>query len=274
MKKIASVIFFALILISAVSIPDANSASLIGSGCSVSNVGYLTQLAKEYEKQTGIKVLVRGGGTVIGIEDLRTGKVDFAASCRSRESTDPGDVQFVQVAWDALVFIVHKTNPLDNISLKDVRAVYEGKITNWKSLKGKDMEMKIFVSKTKKGLSGVEASIKSLVLGGREPVETQNTVMLASTGIVEQMVEATPEGFAAAGFSSARKRNVKMFKVDGVSPTRGDIINYRYKLKRPLFILIPKNPKPEVKKFVDFVLSKKGQRLISSYGVVSLSDMK
>lgn len=257
-----------------VNTPEAYPEQLIGSGCSVSNVGYLTELAKEYERRTGVKVFVRGGGTVIGIEDLRNGKVDFAASCRTREEGDPEDIEFIQVAWDALVFIVHKSNPVSNISLEDVRAIYAGKITNWKQLKGKDAPIKIFISRPRKGLSGVEALTKALVLKGIDPVETPNTMSLASTGIVEQMVEETSDGFATAGFSSARKRNVKMLKVSGVYPTNRNIINKRYQLKRPLFILIHKNPKPSVKKFLDYVLSRDGQNFIRTQGVVALSDVK
>ncbi len=257
-----------------VNMYEVDAAQIIGSGCSVSNVGYLTELAKEYEKRTGTKVFVRGGGTVVGIEDLRNGKVDFAASCRTRGEGDPEDIQFIQVAWDALVFVVNKSNPVSNISLEDVRAIYAGKITNWKEVKGKDMPVKVFISRPQKGLSGVEASTKALVLKGLDPVETPNTMFLASTGIVEQMVEDTPEGFATTGFTSARKRHLKMLKVNGVYPTNKNIISKTYSLKRPLYILIPKNPKPEVKKFLDFVLSKEGQQFIRAQGVVSLLDVK
>jgi len=252
----------------------AHSESITVSGCSVSNVGYLQELAKEYERQTGVKVLVRGGGTVVGIEDVRTGKVDFAAACRKKSSDDPADVDFIQVAWDALAFIVHKSNPLNDISLEEVRAIYSGKITKWKQLKGKDSPIKIFVSKTKKGLSGVESATRDLVLKGREVGETPHTLFLASSAIVEQMVEDTPGGFATTGFSSARKRDVKMLKVNGVSPDKANIKNNKYPLKRPLFLLVPRKAKPAVKDFIDFTLSNKGQRFISSQGVVSLADLK
>ena len=247
---------------------------ITASGCSVSNVGYLTELAKEYEKQTGVKILVRGGGTIIGIEDVRTGKVDFAASCRNKVAGDPEDIKFIRVAWDALVFIVHKTNPVDNISLDDVREIYSGKIINWRQLDGDNLPIKVFISRAKKGLSGVEGSTKDMVLKGKEPVATQNTLSLASTGIVEQMVEDTPEGFATTGYSSARKRDVKILKLNGVYPDKKNIANDRYPLRRPLFLLTPKNPKPAVTKFIEFVLSKKGQHFISSQGVVSLLDVK
>ena len=272
MKKL---LFFIILCISLGVRTEAWSSDYItGSGCSVSNVGYLTELAKEYERRTGVRVLVRGGGTVVGIEDLRNGKVDFAASCRSRDAGDPEDVQFIQVAWDALVFIVHKSNPAVNISLDEARAVYAGKITAWKQLKGDDVSIKIFISRAKRGLSGVEAATKLVVLKGKEPAATSNTFLVPSTAIVEQMVESTPEGFATTGFTSGRKRNVKMLKVNGVYPTKMNITNKKYGLMRPLFILIPAVPKPEVKKFVDFTLSKDGQNFIGSLGVVSLIDIK
>lgn len=247
---------------------------ITASGCSVSNVGYLTELAKEYEKQTGVRVLVRGGGTVIGIEDVRTGKVDFAASCRKKVAGDPEDIKFIRIAWDALVFIVHKSNPVNNISLDDVREIYAGKIVNWRQLDGDNLPIKVFISRTKKGLSGVESSTNEMVLKGKEPAVTQNTLSLASTGIVEQMVEDTPEGFATTGFSSAKKRNVKILKLNGVYPDKKNIANDRYPFRRPLFLLTPENPKPAVTKFIEFVLSKKGQQFISSQGVVSLLDVK
>jgi phosphate transport system substrate-binding protein len=237
-------------------------------------VGYLTELAKEYERRTGIKVIVRGGGSAVGIEDLRNAKVDFAASCRSKSARDPEDVTFIQVAWDALVFIVHPSNPLPSLSLDNVRAIYAGRTTNWQQLKGPNLPIKVFISRARQGLSGVEASTNAMVLKGKEPVETPNTLFLASTAIVEQMVETTPEGFATTGYTSARKRHVKMMKVDGIAPTVGSIIQQRYPLKRPLYILLPKYPKPEVRQFVDFVLSRDGQMYLRSLNVVSLLDVK
>jgi ABC-type phosphate transport system substrate-binding protein len=59
-----------------------------------------------------------------------------------------------------------------------------------------------------------------------------------------------------------------------IAPTVGSIIQQRYPLKRPLFILLPKDPKPGVGKFVDFILSSDGQKYLRSLNVVSLLDVK
>lgn len=270
-------IFSALVFFSLIYCPlgaRADQQYLTASGCSVSNVGYLTELAKEYERIRGTKVFVRGGGSVVGIEDLRKGKVDFAASCRSKESGDPDDLEFIQVAWDVLAFVVHKSNPVTSISLDNVRAIYNGSITNWKELKGPDAPIKIFLSRPKRGLSGVEASVRNMLLKGKEPVRTPNTIHLASSAIVEQMVIDTPEGFGATGYSSARKRDLKMLKVNGIAPTARNIISGSYPLKRPLFILVSAKPKPEVKEFIAFVRSGQGQQFLRSLGMVTMLDIK
>jgi phosphate transport system substrate-binding protein len=251
-----------------------SSDYLTASGCSVSNVGYLTQLAREYERRTGVKIFVRGGGSAVGINDLSTGKVDFAAACRAKDAKDPDDIVFVQVAWDALAFIVHKSNPVDTITLDEVRDIYAARIVDWKQLGGRPAPVKLFISRSKSGLSGVAASFRELVLNNGEPAPSPNTRFVASTGIVEQLVEETPEGFAVTGITSARKRNVKLLNVNGVAPTNKSIIRNQYPLKRPLYLLVPKKAKPEVKRFVEFTLSSEGQRFLQSLDVVSLLDVK
>ncbi len=254
--------------------PAIAGEPLIASGCSVSNVGYLNYLAKEFEKETGVKVLVRGGGSFVGLNDLGAQKTDFAASCKSKGREDPEDFQFIKVAWDALVFIVNKANPVSNVKPEDIEAIYEGKITNWKQLGGNDMALKSFITTTN-GMGGIGEALSKWILHGRPVTERSNSSMQASSASIwEQLVEKIPEGFASTGFASARKRNVKMLTVNGAAPTKQNIVSGKYPFKRPLFIVVKKDAKPEVKRFTDFVLSKKGQRLISSYGIPSLSDMK
>jgi phosphate transport system substrate-binding protein len=247
---------------------------LVASGCSVSNVGYLTDLAKDYERLTGQSILVRGGGSVLGLEELRSGKTDFAASCRGREAGDPDDMEFIPAAWDALVFIVHPSNPVANITLGEVQGIYQGLIRDWGQLKGPAGPIDLFVSRPQKGLSGVEGSTKTLVLAGKDPVVTPGTTTLASTGIVEQIVEKSPAAFATTGYSSARRRQVRMLALNGVAPTKENIIAKKYPFARPLYLVVPRSAKPEVRAFVDFVLSKRGQELIGSYGIIPLGDMR
>ncbi|MBI5631949.1 MAG: phosphate ABC transporter substrate-binding protein [Nitrospirae bacterium] len=264
-----------LLLIFCSCSPQASAIeSLSASGCSVSNVGYLNDLAKEYERLSGTMMFVRGGGSIVGLRDLRQGKIDYAASCQSKQADDPEDFEFTIASWDALVFIVHKSNPLNSITPQQVRDIYEGRITNWKQLGGPDLKIISFIS-SQEGMGGIGESLSKFILNGKRPAKQANSSMQASSvAIWEQLVERTPEGFASTGFGSSRKRDVKVLMVNGVAPTKANIISDKYPFRRPLFLVTKKNPKPEILKFIDFVLSRKGQALISSYGMPSLADVK
>jgi phosphate transport system substrate-binding protein len=247
---------------------------LVASGCSVSNLGYLSDLAGDYEKATGVRVFVRGGGSVVGLEELESGAADIGAACRGRRPDDPADIEFLQVAWDALVFIVHPTNPVDTVSLADTVAIFDGSLRDWGALHGRPGPIRVFLQRPTKGLSGVESSLRTLVLDGRAPTPGPNTDELASTGIVEQLVEKSPAGFGASGFSSARRRAVKMLALGGVLPTKASIVDRSYPLRRPLYLIVRKPVRPEVRAFVDFALGPKGQELIASHGAIALREMK
>ena len=248
--------------------------TITGSGCSVSMPGYLSDLAKAYERETGVKVLILGGGSVRGLTDLKEGRMDFAASCQSKAPDDPKDFEYITASWDALVFIVHLSNPVNSITPQQVRDIYEGRIDNWKQLGGPDLSL-ISVITTPKGSSGIGEALEKYVLNGKRPLPQKNSTMQASSAAIwEQLVETMPECFASTGFGSARKRKVKMLKVNGVAPTRENIVSGKYPYKRPLYIVIRKDARPEVRAFVDYAMSPKGQKLISSLGMPSLADMK
>jgi phosphate transport system substrate-binding protein len=244
------------------------------SGCSVSNVGYLNDLAGEYEKRTGQTVLVRGGGSLLGLTELGGNKIDIAASCLGPTPKVSAEFKFKPIAGDALVFIVHKSNPVMNITLQNAKDIYKGKILNWKQLGGPNLPLKSFIS-TPEGMGGVGQSIKKYVLNGEPPMQTGNSSLQASSAAVwEQLVEKTPEGFASSGFASARKRNLKMLALNNIMPSKANIISGKYPLKRYLYLVTTSNHRPEVQQFIEFCLSKAGQKLISSYGIPNLEEIK
>lgn len=244
------------------------------SGCSVSNVGYLNDLAKAYEKETGQKVLVRGGGSIVGLTELGADKIDLAASCLSKLPNPKEEYKFTPVAWDALVFVVNKSNSVETITAKQIRDIYDGNVTNWKQLGGKDMKVISYIS-TPEGFGGVGEALEKYILNGKRPLTKSNSSMQpSSVSVWEQLVERNDEGFASTGFGSARKRNLKMLAFNGVAPSKHTIISGKYPLKRYLYLVTTKDAKPEVKKFVEYALSKKGQAMISSFGIPSLAELK
>jgi phosphate transport system substrate-binding protein len=173
----------------------------------------------------------------------------------------------VPVAWDALAVIVHKDNPVEDISLEDLRRVYLGEIKNWKELGGSDRPILLYARDGK--ISGVGRTIRKLLFADYEQ-EFAASEIFPSTGPLEQQLVSEPDAIAMTGISSARKRDVKILKLEGKYPTYENVKNGEYLLYRPLYLVYNENnPNVEtIKDFIKFADSEEGQDVIRANGTV------
>jgi phosphate transport system substrate-binding protein len=238
-------------------------------GCGISKKAYLTALATAYEKKTGVHIDIQGGGATRGIRDTAAGSADIGGSCRRhiRGVDEERGVTMIPVAWDALVVIVNKDNPVTNISMDDLRKVYLGEITNWKALGGNDQPIKLFARKGK--ISGVGRTTRKLLFGNYDQ-EFAATEFFPSTGPLEKQIEVDPAAIAITGVSSARKRKVKIIDLNDKSPSYDNVATGNYLLYRPLYLAFNENgPNAEiVKDFIQFADSTEGRDVIRSNGTV------
>jgi len=93
--------------------------------------------------------------------------------------------------------------------------------------------------------------------------------MLASNQAVATTVAKTPGaiGYIGLGYLSDK---IKAMEIDGVEPSQKTVVSGEYKLSRPLFMYTNEKPKGLAKKFIDFVLSLAGQRIVEDLGFVPL----
>lgn len=238
-------------------------------GCGISKKAYLVSLAKAYEKKTGVVIDVQGGGATRGIRDIADMSADIGGSCRRRMrnvAEEHGVVQ-VPVAWDALVAIVNKDNPVSNISLEDLRKVYLGQITNWKELGGTDMPLKLFARKGK--ISGVGRTARKLLFNDYDQ-DFATELLFDSSGPLEKQVIIDPGAIAISGISSARKRDVKILDLEGKSPSYENIQTGKYLLYRTLYLVYNENNEQAdtIKHFIKFAGSIEGRDVIRANGTV------
>ena len=82
-----------------------------------------------------------------------------------------------------------------------------------------------------------------------------------------------PNGIGVTGISSAKRRDVKILKLDGKYPDYENIKNGHYALYRPLYLVIEKsNRDQKVHDFIRYALSREGQALIREQGTVPYSE--
>ncbi|MCA1753512.1 MAG: substrate-binding domain-containing protein [Spirochaeta sp.] len=84
---------------------------------------------------------VQGGGSGAGIRLVRNGTADIDMVSRALTTEELSDLEAVTYGFDALVFIVNRANPLEELRLSDVRQIYSGAATNWGSLSGWDNDI-------------------------------------------------------------------------------------------------------------------------------------
>lgn len=271
MKK-SLALFCTGIFISLLIGTSVQASELKWIGCDISLHSFMNSVAAEYEKKTGVKISLTEGGSVKGITEVAAGKSDMGGTCRHSILRDEEKgVKLQPVAWDAIVVITHKSNPVKNLTLQQVRDIFMGKITNWKEVKGPDQKIRVFdVEKGK--MSGVGRMARTLVFKNPEQELTPTAEMFKTAGPMERAVEDEPWTIAFSGVSSARKRDVRIISIEGKEPTYENIANGKYMLYRPLYLVHKTDASPEVKKFVSFVLSDDGQNIIKSQGTVPLKE--
>lgn len=248
-------------------------ASVINwAGCGITKKAFMQELALEYEKRTGIKVNLAGGGATKGIRKAAAGEIDIGGACRTSLADDPEErgAHQIPVAWDALVVIVNKDNPVSNITFKQLQQVYRGEITNWKQLGGSDAPIDLYVRRGK--LSGVGRTLRELVFHNFDQDFKANYVM-KSSGPLEKGVEKNANGIGVTGISSAKRRDVKILQLDGHAPTYENIKTGNYVLYRPLYLVtrIGARNTPG-RDFIKFALSREGQDIIRRQGTVPYSE--
>jgi len=270
MKKVIT--FLVLVLFSPILVQPVlaeQQKTLHWVGCGISKKAYLVALAKAYEKKTGIAVDIQGGGATRGIRDVANMSADIGGSCRRRMrgvAEESGVVQ-VPVAWDALVVIVNKDNPVSNISLEDLRKVYLGQITNWSQLGGENMPLKLFARKGK--ISGVGRTARKLLFDDYKQ-DFATELLFDSSGPLEKQVVTDLDAVAISGISSARKRDVKILNLDGKSPSYENIQTGKYLLYRTLYLIYNENGEQAdmSREFIRFAGSSEGRDVIRASGTV------
>jgi phosphate transport system substrate-binding protein len=238
-------------------------------GCGISKKAYLVALAKAYEKKTGVVIDVQGGGATRGIREVASMSADMGGSCRRRifSAQEERGITQVPVAWDALVVIVHKNNPVEDISLEDLRKVYLGEITNWRHLGGNDAPIELLARKG--NISGVGRTARKLLFDNYKQ-EFAATKIFKSSGPLEEEVVTNPHAIAISGISSARKLDAKILKLEGKAPTYDNVKTGNYLFYRPLYLVYNENS-PHVaviKDFIRFSDTEEGRKVIRSNGTV------
>ncbi len=219
----------------------------------------------------GAEISVRGGGSGVGIASLIDGTCNIADSSRpikenelDKAITNGRSPKANVIAMDGICIIVNPSNSINGLTKKQIKDIYTGRVSDWSQLGGSNGKI-VVVSRDSS--SGTFEAFGELVLAG-EKVRA-DALLQASNQAVASTVSGTPGaiGYVGLGYMS---NSVKALTVDGIKPSKESVLTGAYAIGRPLFMYTNGTPKGLPKDFIDFILSKDGQKLVEEEGFVGL----
>ena len=258
-----------------VSTPEktgANTAVLSLSG-STTVLPIAAKAAEAYMKiHPETDVQVNGGGTGVGVQSAGEGTAMIGMASRdlkAEEIKKYPDLVPNQIAIDGLVFITNSANPIPSLTIDQVKKIYDGNITNWKDVGGKD-ESIVVVGRD--SASGTRDYMSSDVMKKADFVKTQ--LEKNSNGAVKQTIEQTPNaiGYVGLGYIDSTIHAVPL-SVNGtlVIPSIETVKAGAYPLSRPLHLLTKGQPTGDAAKFIAFLDGPEGQKIITDEGFITIT---
>jgi phosphate transport system substrate-binding protein len=231
------------------------------------------KVAEAYMKANpDVRISISGGGSGNGIKALIDGMTDIADSSRFikdkevKQAVANGQypVPFA-VAYDCIVPVVHPSNSAGNISMDQLKAIYQGQITNWKELAGPDLKITVISRDTSSGTYEVWEKIVM-----RKERVYPGALLQASNGAVAQAVSKNKNAIGYIGIGYLNE-NVKALTVNGVEGTAETTLSGKFPISRPLYMFTRGWPTGDTLNFVNYVLHpEKGQKLVGAVGYVPL----
>lgn len=229
--------------------------------------------AEEFRKLNKVSITIEGSGSGNGIKALIDGTCDIANSSREmkaeelKSAKDKGkSVKEIVLAYDMIVPVVHPSNAVKNITMAQLKAIYDGSITNWKQLGGKDENI-IVVSRDSS--SGTYEIWHEKVLKKNDV--RKDALLQASNGAIVSAVAGNPKAIGYVGFGYLDS-SVKPLIVDKIEGTIENGKTGKYPVSRKLYMYIDQNKiSTDTQKFIDYVLSVEGQKLVKEAGFIPVN---
>lgn len=217
-------------------------------------------------------VTVIGGGSGVGIAALIDGEVEIAMASRSMKDSEIEEAKQkginpveTVIGWDGIAVVVNPENAVTQLTFEQLKAIYDGNISNWKEVGGEDAPITVI---SRDSSSGTYEYFKEEVLEGRE--YRQDALVQPATGAIVQEIAQNKGAIGYIGYAYL-DTSVKALALDGgegsfVPATEEKILSGEYPLARQLYYYTDGEPQGLAKQYMDYVMSEEGQAIVSEVG--------
>jgi phosphate transport system substrate-binding protein len=246
------------------------------------------KLAEDFTKQyQRIYMSITGGGSGTGIASLINKTSDIAMSSRTIEKkekkiAESKNIRFAEfkIGFDALAIIVNKKNPVDRLTLEQLRNIFMGNIRNWEEIGGENKKIVIL---SRESNSGTHMFFKKRVLrynneNSKDEFSVHSLMLSSSQAIYDEICQnSNALGYVGMGFINQGVKAISIAintKNKYIYPSPENVMNGTYPISRPLYLYTKTNPKDVVKLFIKYTLSDIGQKIVLQTDFVPIISLK
>jgi len=219
-----------------------------------------------------VNLQVTGGGSGTGISALINGATDICNASRPMKQSEIDKLKErygslgveIRCAKDGITVYLNESNPVKELSIKQLSGIYTGTIKNWKEVGGPDEAIKLY---GRENSSGTYVFFQENVVKGDYAASCQT---LPGTAAVVNAVKNDKYGIGYGGAAYSKGVKQCLVKKDDKSPafapTAETIKNGSYPISRYLYMYLRNRPTGEMKNYIDWILGPEGQKLVVEQG--------
>ena len=187
-------------------------------------------------------------------------------------------LELIPIVKDAFVLFVNDENPVQSLTVDELRDIYTGAILNWKQVGGDDLWI---IPYQRNEAAGSQALFLMLLMQDEKPLVPPTDYIQHSMQEIIDMVAVEARGRAAIGFNvfyhtkvMYENEHIRILKVEGVQPNRESIMSGEYPLDTYYYAAVREGTPAghPARQLIDFVLSDEGQRLMGESGYVPVRE--
>lgn len=253
----ARFLFAGMLLVAVDAIASANSTAIHVRG-STTLQPVAQKIAEDYmASHPGKLVVISGGGTGRGYKAVLDDTADIAmasslipSDVESRRQLQMIELQSTLVGYAALLGVVNPGNPVSDLSLRQLKDIFTGRIDNWKRVGGRNAPISVYVGPP---TGGINDTWKSLILDEEDSYTPTGKVLPNAERTVAVVTDPNAITFVTRGQTDLS--HVKILSIDHTAANAGDVRQGNYVLRAPLLLVSRKKPGKDVEDFIQYFVA-------------------
>ncbi|MCT4606195.1 MAG: phosphate ABC transporter substrate-binding protein [Marinisporobacter sp.] len=231
------------------------------------------QVNKDFPNKS-LDIFVSAGGSSAGVKASMDGSSDFGMVSRTVSDEEKGKIEGYQefkLGLDALTVSVHPENKVyevkKGLSTEEIQKIFSGEYKYWDEVESSLPHEEIVIVTRDLG-GGAHKVFQKKVMGDKKVRE--DAIQAPSMGalVTKIMENKNAIGYASYGMVNQNVGKIMPLDVDGISPTKENIVSGDYKISRPLLVVKKGELLPQEKAFIDVLLSEEGMKIVEKMGFV------